>query len=175
MNTDRILPVNREHLLLMQVLCWLGPGIKVFLLFLSSPLHGVHEGIEVGAEGEDVAQGVVVLRVGAVIVSEDKEREAVVVKREHLCQTRQVVHAEAPENDAKLGYLEFLFVERESLQSVKGYIHLLGCGALDVVPARRLVMVVLSVLGTLSAVVTFVRSGRLRVNRDHRQRQNEDA
>ena len=31
MNTDRILPVNREHLLLMQVLCWLGPGIKVFV------------------------------------------------------------------------------------------------------------------------------------------------
>ena len=29
MNTDRILPVNREHLLLMQVLCWLGPGIKI--------------------------------------------------------------------------------------------------------------------------------------------------
>ena len=23
MNTDRILPVNKEHLLLMQVLCWL--------------------------------------------------------------------------------------------------------------------------------------------------------
>ena len=42
MNTDRIIPVNREHLLLMQVLCWLGPGIKVSLLFLSSPLHGVH-------------------------------------------------------------------------------------------------------------------------------------
>lgn len=30
MNTDRILPVHREHLLLMQVLCWLGPGIKIF-------------------------------------------------------------------------------------------------------------------------------------------------
>ena len=30
MNTDHILPVNREHLLLMQVLCWLGPGIKIF-------------------------------------------------------------------------------------------------------------------------------------------------
>ncbi len=30
MNTDKILPVNREHLLLMQVLCWLGPGIKIF-------------------------------------------------------------------------------------------------------------------------------------------------
>lgn len=29
MNTDHILPVNREHLLLMQVLCWLGPGIKI--------------------------------------------------------------------------------------------------------------------------------------------------
>ena len=30
MNTDKILPVHREHLLLMQVLCWLGPGIKIF-------------------------------------------------------------------------------------------------------------------------------------------------
>ena len=27
MNTDKIIPVNREHLLLMQVLCWLAPGI----------------------------------------------------------------------------------------------------------------------------------------------------
>ena len=31
MNTDHILPVNREHLLLMQVLCWLGPGIKILV------------------------------------------------------------------------------------------------------------------------------------------------
>ena len=30
MNTDRILPVNKEHLLLMQVLCWLGPGMRNF-------------------------------------------------------------------------------------------------------------------------------------------------
>ena len=29
MNTDKILPVNREHLLLMQVLCWLAPGINI--------------------------------------------------------------------------------------------------------------------------------------------------
>lgn len=29
MNTDRILPVNREHLLLMQVLVWLAPGIVI--------------------------------------------------------------------------------------------------------------------------------------------------
>ena len=29
MNTDRILPVNREHLLLMQVLFWLTPGIII--------------------------------------------------------------------------------------------------------------------------------------------------
>lgn len=29
MNTDCILPVNKEHLLLMQVLCWLGPGISL--------------------------------------------------------------------------------------------------------------------------------------------------
>ena len=31
MTTDRILPVNKEHLLLMQVLCWLGPGIKILI------------------------------------------------------------------------------------------------------------------------------------------------
>ena len=29
MNTDRIIPVNKEHLLLMQVLCWLAPGIII--------------------------------------------------------------------------------------------------------------------------------------------------
>ena len=29
MNTDNILPVRREHLLLMQVLCWLAPGIVI--------------------------------------------------------------------------------------------------------------------------------------------------
>ena len=29
MNTDRILPVNKEHLLLMQVLCWLAPGVVI--------------------------------------------------------------------------------------------------------------------------------------------------
>ena len=39
MNTDRILPVNREHLLLMQVLCWLGPGIKVFVTGIKAMLQ----------------------------------------------------------------------------------------------------------------------------------------
>lgn len=29
MNTDRILPVNKEHLLLMQVLCWFAPGVVI--------------------------------------------------------------------------------------------------------------------------------------------------
>lgn len=29
MNTDRFIPVNREHLLLMQVLFWLAPGIVI--------------------------------------------------------------------------------------------------------------------------------------------------
>lgn len=31
MNTDKIIPVRREHLLLMLVLCWLGPGIKILV------------------------------------------------------------------------------------------------------------------------------------------------
>ncbi|MBQ7192574.1 MAG: hypothetical protein IJS00_06890 [Paludibacteraceae bacterium] len=31
MNTDNIVPVKKEHLLLMQVLCWLGPGIKILI------------------------------------------------------------------------------------------------------------------------------------------------
>lgn len=36
MKTDHILPVNREHLLLMQVLCWLGPGIKILITGVQS-------------------------------------------------------------------------------------------------------------------------------------------
>ncbi len=36
MNTDRILPVNRKHLLLMQVLCWLAPGIKILVTGIQS-------------------------------------------------------------------------------------------------------------------------------------------
>ena len=39
MNTDRILPVNKEHLLLMQVLCWLGPGIKVLITGIQALLQ----------------------------------------------------------------------------------------------------------------------------------------
>ena len=44
MNTDRILPVNKEHLLLMQVLCWLGPGIKILITGIQSLLqtHSAH-------------------------------------------------------------------------------------------------------------------------------------
>ena len=43
MNTDRILPVNREHLLLMQVLCWLGQAsiqdwVQRYLLRVSAIL-----------------------------------------------------------------------------------------------------------------------------------------
>ena len=39
MNTDRILPVNKEHLLLMQVLCWLGPGIKIIITGIQAILQ----------------------------------------------------------------------------------------------------------------------------------------
>lgn len=36
MNTDRILPINKEHLLLMQVLCWLAPGVKILITGVQS-------------------------------------------------------------------------------------------------------------------------------------------
>ena len=39
MNADRFLPVNREHLLLMQVLCWLGPGIKILVTGIQAMLQ----------------------------------------------------------------------------------------------------------------------------------------
>jgi len=39
MKTDQILPVRREHLLLMQVLCWLGPGIKILASGLQALLR----------------------------------------------------------------------------------------------------------------------------------------
>lgn len=37
--TDRILPVNKKHLLLMQVLCWLGPGIKILITGIQALLQ----------------------------------------------------------------------------------------------------------------------------------------
>ncbi len=46
MNTDRILPVNREHLLLMQVLCWLAPGIKILVT-------GIKALLQVGTENPE--------------------------------------------------------------------------------------------------------------------------
>lgn len=39
MNADRLLPVNREHLLLMQVLCWLGPGIKILITGIQAQMQ----------------------------------------------------------------------------------------------------------------------------------------
>ena len=36
MTTDKIVPVRKEHLLLMQVLCWAGPGIKIFITGLQN-------------------------------------------------------------------------------------------------------------------------------------------
>ena len=39
MNTDKILPVNREHLLLMQVLCWLAPGINILKVGIKSAIE----------------------------------------------------------------------------------------------------------------------------------------
>jgi len=38
MNTDKIIPVRKEHLLLMQVLCWMGPGIKILTVGINSLL-----------------------------------------------------------------------------------------------------------------------------------------
>ena len=46
MDADRILPVNREHLLLMQVLCWLAPGIKILVT-------GIKALLQVGTENPE--------------------------------------------------------------------------------------------------------------------------
>ena len=45
MNTDKIVPVNKEHLLLMQVLCWLGPGVKILVggIQAMKQVNAVHE------------------------------------------------------------------------------------------------------------------------------------
>ena len=39
MNANQILLVNKEHLLLMQVLCWLGPGIKILITGIQALLQ----------------------------------------------------------------------------------------------------------------------------------------
>ena len=38
MDTDKIIPVNREHLLLMQVLVWFAPGVKILLTGIKAML-----------------------------------------------------------------------------------------------------------------------------------------
>lgn len=45
MNTDKILPVKKEHLLLMQVICWLGPGVKILITGIKAlkQVSSVHE------------------------------------------------------------------------------------------------------------------------------------
>ena len=45
-------------------------------------MDGVHEGVEIRAEGEHIAEGVVVLRIFAVVVGKGKERQTAVIEGE---------------------------------------------------------------------------------------------
>ena len=49
-------------------------------------MNGIHERVKITAESEHIAQSIIVLRILAIIVRKNEEREAAVIKRE---RTRQ--------------------------------------------------------------------------------------
>ena len=64
-----------------------------------SVMNGIHERVKITAESEHIAQGEIVLRIFAIIVRKNEEREAAVIERERTRQTRQIFHAEMSEHD----------------------------------------------------------------------------
>ena len=62
-------------------------------------MNGIHERVEITAESEHIAQGVIVLRIFAIIVGKNEERESAVIEREGACYAHQIVHAEMAEDD----------------------------------------------------------------------------
>ena len=125
-------------------------------------MDGLHEGIEIAAEGERLAQRVVVLRILAVVIGKRQKRKAVVIEREHSSHARQIIDAEMSQHDAQFGYFQFFVVERLLLQNMHRHAHLLMRSALDVMAF------VTSALGGIVAMMM------LRPCRNSRQRQDEN-
>ena len=75
-------------------------ALQNIFLTTGTGLDGIHKGVEIGAEREGVAQGVIVLRIFAVIVRENKESQAVVIEREDRGYARQIFHTEMAEDNA---------------------------------------------------------------------------
>ena len=65
-----------------------------------SGMNGIHERVKITAESEHIVQGVIVLRILAIIVRKNEERETAVIERERTRQTSQIFHAEMSEHNA---------------------------------------------------------------------------
>lgn len=65
-----------------------------------SGMDGIHEFVEIRAERERVAQGIIVLRIFAVLVRESEERQTAFVEGEDSGHACQIVHTEMTEHDA---------------------------------------------------------------------------
>ena len=65
-----------------------------------SGMNGIHKRVKITAESEHIAQSIIVLRILAIIVRKNEEREAAVIERERTRQTRQIFYAKMSEHDA---------------------------------------------------------------------------
>ncbi len=65
-----------------------------------SGMNGIHKRVKITAESEHIAQSIIVLRILAIIVRKNEEREAAVIERKRTRQTSQIVHAEMAKHDA---------------------------------------------------------------------------
>ena len=98
--------------------------IRIFVLhvaYLSSArVDGADEFVVIGLEREHIAQGRIVLRVLAIRMRILEKRQTVLIEREELRYTRQIIRAEMAQGNCQLGDLQFLIIKRlttDNLQS----------------------------------------------------------
>ena len=65
-----------------------------------SGMNGIHKRVKITSESEHIAQSIIVLRILAIIVGKNKERQAAVIERESTRDARQIIDAEMAEHDA---------------------------------------------------------------------------
>ena len=110
----------------------------------------LHEQVVVGGEGEDVAEGGIVLRILAAGMGIEQEGESAVIIGERSRHAGQVGRTETADSDTEFGYLEFLVVERLLLKHLQHHGHLLGRGTLDT--RRATLLIGRRIAGTMGMV-----------------------
>ena len=102
-------------------------------------VKGLHEFVVVGLEREHIAQERIVLRILAIGMGIQQKSQSVVIKREELCHTRQVVRTEMSKGDSQFGYLQFFIIKRLISNHLQSHRQLIMRSANDM-PLRAVIM-----------------------------------